>query len=599
MHRRELIDNTRYMIRNWYHWSKKSLILCLVRVPISIAIPALTALVPRVLIDALEENLEPLQLIATVGIFCTLLAAFSWLDPFLGEKTTFAAKIVQVNYRIMSFRKLLRTDYVNLESYEGRRKFEHGRAFASMGGDGANAWVFCYSSISLLTNFFGIFAFLALLIHLNPLLLLIIFATCLVQYILTNWLGNRQTEYREKESHVQMRFRYFYRTALDPKCGKDIRLCGTKDWFIYHIAQAMATHTKLLKKLMRQSVQVSLMQSFLALIRELAAYAFLVAAVLSESIGISEFIFLFGIVTGFSGWILGLSSQYVEMKQIAVQCQRFRDFLDLPDAPNIETKINIEQVDEIVFRNVQFSYDEDSEPVLRDINLTVKRGERIAIVGENGAGKTTLIKLLCGLYSQMSGDILINQHNITTLSLKERFRLFGVIFQDYHFLPMSVAENITLQEIGLEDAERLSVALREADMLDKVSQLPQGHETKLIKQVWKDAVDFSGGEAQRLLLARALYKDAPVLILDEPTAALDPIAESKIYTRYDSLMQGKISFFISHRLASTQFCDRIIYLANGKIEEEGTHEELLAKRGNYWRMFQAQSQYYQKAEVSA
>jgi ABC-type multidrug transport system fused ATPase/permease subunit len=594
-----MLANTRYMLRNWFDWSKKSMLLCIIRIPVCIAVPAITALVPKVMIDALDAKMDPMRLIGTIGLMCALVASVSWLDPFLEAKTTAAAKAIQANYRILAFRKLLRTDYVNLESYEGRRKFEHGCAFASMGEGGNDAWVFCYSSVSLLTNFFGIFAYLVLLSKLNPLLILLIFATCVLQYLLTDWLAKREVEQSEKASHIQMRFRYFYRAATDPKCGKDIRLYGAQDWFLHLIAQAMAVHTKLLRKLMHQTMRVSATQSLLALVREAVAYAFLIVSVLSGRITISDFIFLFGIVTGFSGWILGLSSQYVQIKKIAMQCQKFRDFLDMPDSPSLETGKAFDNVEEICFQNVRFSYDKESEPVLRDINLTVRQGERIAIVGENGAGKTTLIKLLCGLYAPTAGQILINQQDITALSLKERFRLFGVIFQDYHFLPMSVAENISLQKLGEEDSEQLDTALREADMLEKVLQLPYGYESKLIKQVYKDAVDFSGGETQRLLLARALYKDAPVLILDEPTAALDPIAESKIYNRYDRLMKGKISFFISHRLASTQFCDRIVYLANGIIEEEGTHEDLMAKRGNYWRMFQAQGQYYREAGAKA
>lgn len=592
--RKDTLSNTRYMFRNWYVWSKKSLLLSVLRVPVSIVVPAITAYIPKVLIDALERNMEPTKLIATVGAFCALVATISWLDPFLEEKATAAAKAIQANYRILAFQKILRTDYVNLESYEGRRKFEYGRSFASMGGEGSDAWKFCYASVALLTNFFGIFAYLALLAELNPLLILTIFATCILQYLLTNWMSKRELQQEEDTSHVQMRIRYFYRAATNPKYGKDIRIYGVQDWFMNLIAQALAMHTKLLRKLMRQAIHISAIQSLLALVREVVAYAFLIASVLSGRITISDFIFLFGIVTGFSAWILGLSSQYAAMKKIAIQCQKFRDFLDLPDSPAIEGNETLDTVDEIKFQNIQFSYDKKSEPVLRDINLTVRQGERIAIVGENGAGKTTLIKLLCGLYAPASGNIWINHKNSADLPPKERFRLFGVVFQDYYLLPMSVAENISMQKLGEEDTDKLKLALQEAGMLEKISQLPQGYESKLVKEVWKDAVEFSGGETQRLLLARALYKDAPVLILDEPTAALDPIAESKIYERYDRLMQGKMSFFISHRLSSTQFCDRIIYLANGSIEEEGTHAELMAKRGNYWRMFQAQSKYYRR-----
>jgi ATP-binding cassette subfamily B protein len=302
----------------------------------------------------------------------------------------------------------------------------------------------------------------------------------------------------------------------------------------------------------------------------------------------------FGIVTGFSAWVLGISSRLVSLRNISVECGKFREFLEIPDAPQ-ETTTILSDVNSITIQNLSFIYENTEKPVLDDINLTVRRGERIAIVGENGAGKTTLIKLFCGLYRATGGSILFDGHR--DLQIAALRPLFAAVFQDYRFLPMSVAENIALQSAELLNLKRVQNVLEEVGMLEKVNSLPQGLQTRMVPEVWKDAVNFSGGEAQRLLLARALYKGAPILILDEPTAALDPIAESKIYESYARMMQGKTLFFISHRLASTQFCDRILYLANGKIAEEGTHKELLDKRGDYWRMFEAQSRYYRAGRV--
>ena len=253
-------------------------------------------------------------------------------------------------------------------------------------------------------------------------------------------------------------------------------------------------------------------------------------------------------------------------------------------------------MNEIEFKNVSFTYPSADAPTLKNISFQIKKGENIAIVGENGAGKTTLIKLLCGLYTAGEGQILINGENAADYKNEEYFDLFSPVFQDYSFLPLSIAQNVAAKTEY--DKSRVAAALKDAGIYDKIQSFAHGMDTKLIKEVNRDAQDLSGGEKQKLLLAKAIYKNAPVLILDEPTAALDPIAENELYLKYNELTDGKISFFISHRLSSTRFCDRIFFLADGKITESGTHEELMAARGGYYRMYRLQSYYYKEQGVA-
>ena len=226
------------------------------------------------------------------------------------------------------------------------------------------------------------------------------------------------------------------------------------------------------------------------------------------------------------------------------------------------------------------------------MSFKVSRGENIAIVGENGAGKTTAVKLLCGLYCPTSGEILINGKSSRDFSNDSYFKLFSAVFQDYYFMPMTIAENICTASDY--DRKKLFAAFDKAGISEKINSLSLKEKTYMIKDVYKDAADFSGGEKQKLLLAKAIYKNAPVLILDEPTAALDPIAENELYLKYNEMTSGKISFFISHRLSSTRFCDRILLVKDGKIAESGTHEELMALKGLYYRMYQVQSYYYKE-----
>ena len=244
------------------------------------------------------------------------------------------------------------------------------------------------------------------------------------------------------------------------------------------------------------------------------------------------------------------------------------------------------------FKNVCFRYPGAKQDVIHNLNLKVKAGENIALVGVNGAGKTTLVKLLCGFYHPNEGQILIAGREISDYSETEYRKLVGAVFQDMMVMATSVAENIACEKQENIDEPKLRTAMQLADIEDKVLSLPKKEKTAVTNFLDKDGVLFSGGELQRILLARALYKDAPLLLLDEPTSALDPLAETAIYEQYHRLSEGKTTIFISHRLASTKFCDRIIYYENGQVKEDGTHDELMKKNGAYAKMFEIQSQYY-------
>ena len=248
---------------------------------------------------------------------------------------------------------------------------------------------------------------------------------------------------------------------------------------------------------------------------------------------------------------------------------------------------------EICLDHVSFAYEGAERNTISHINLTISPGEKLAVVGLNGAGKTTLIKLICGFLDPTEGAVLLNGKDIRQYNRRDYYRLFSAIFQDFSILEASVAENVA-QSIDAIDLKRVRECIRLSGLTQKVETLPDGLNTKLGRLVYEDGVELSGGQTQRVMLARALYKNAPVLVLDEPTAALDPIAEYDMYLKYSQMTHGRTSVFISHRLASTQFCDRILFLEQGRIVEEGSHKQLLDQKGHYARLFELQSRYYQE-----
>ena len=243
-------------------------------------------------------------------------------------------------------------------------------------------------------------------------------------------------------------------------------------------------------------------------------------------------------------------------------------------------------------KNLSFAYPGSSKLTLEDINVVIQPGEKVALIGLNGAGKTTLVKLICGFYHPTEGEIRINDIPIERFNREEWYSLMAVLFQDAALPAVTLDENLTSQESEEIDRERLENALKLSGFYDVYEKLPEKGRTLLVREVNEGSVDFSGGEKQKMLFARTLYLDTPVVILDEPTAALDPIAENELYLNYGKAMKNRTGIYISHRLSSTRFCDRILLLEHGKIVEEGTHDSLLAGKTRYAELFEVQSRYY-------
>ena len=586
-------DNFKYMLSNWLKWDKKSLKFFFLWVPALVLQPLVTAYIPKAMIDAIDNGVTVGDMTVIVALLSLLLTLTIWLDPFMKELVRGGARIVRMRYAVAAFRKTLTTDYVNIESYEGREKQKRAEAFYnarfSSGAD------FVEQCAHFLVCVIGVIASSVLLYKVNYFMILLILLTCVCEFFLLKTLKTKQSETTDNYSKLSGKFEYFYKLSKNAEASKDIKLYGFSDYlvktaadFIYQIEHINAKYTK-------QSAAISGVRALLNLVRELVAYAYLTYLVLKNRLSVSEFIFCFGIITGFSNWIMNLVFSFMEISRCCTDCALYREFVE-ESVSEGKPEVDFGEVRSIEFSNVFFTYPASDTETIRNMSFKVNKGENIAIVGENGAGKTTAIKLLCGLYYPSEGDILINGRSSKEFSSDSYFDLFSAVFQDYCFMPMTIAENITAEQSY--DKERLFAAFDKAGITDKINSLSEKENTLMVKDVYKNAADFSGGEKQKLLLAKAVYKNAPVLILDEPTAALDPISENELYLKYNELTEDKISFFISHRLSSTRFCDRIQFIRDGAVAESGTHEELMAKKGAYYRMYQTQSMYYGEVGVA-
>lgn len=392
---------------------------------------------------------------------------------------------------------------------------------------------------------------------------------------------------------------YFQTTNImtDPSYGKDIRLYSLIDVLESYCNKLILQFKIISKSVSKKNFQMDGAIAVINIFRDLIVFGYISNLLLKDQIDASQF-FLY--TTGMTSLVVVLQESMKQISSIRKESNRFVHFINLMEEENENLKQVVDRMDladildsssvTIDIVNVSFSYPKANTNVLENLNLSIKSGEKMALVGENGSGKSTLIKLLCKFYKPDSGVIYLNGIDINEIPEHIYWDKIGVVFQDAMVFPFSIKDNITLEEEV--DENRLRNAIDDSSMKEIISGLSNGLDTVLLRILDDDGLDISGGQRQKLYLARALYKDNKFLMLDEPTAALDPLAEAALYEQYHLLTKEKTSLYISHRLSSTKFCDRVAYLKNGKITELGTHDELMNLNGDYKELFQIQAKYY-------
>lgn len=454
-------------------------------------------------------------------------------------------------------------------------------------------------SLRLIGNILASIGLLGLMSTLSPWIMMLIFILVIAQFYFRTEADRFNRNARKSVSEEERK--YFKTTDLmkDPDYAKDIRIYSLINIMEIYAKESLGVLKDIVSKSEKKYIKAELIESFLNIIRDLVVFAYISYMLLESKIQISQF-FLY--TTGAISLVTILQEMLKQMAEIFVYTKGVQAYMELLESPiivedqddiQIRTKVD-KELFTIEIKDLVFRYPNSKENILDNLNLTINSGEKLALVGENGTGKSTLIKILCKLYKPTSGNIYINGVDINEIPEFIYWDLVGVVFQDALLLPFSVKENIALTNDI--DKERFMKSIDDADLDQIISKIQKGVDTTLLRILDDEGIDLSGGQRQKLYLARAIYKRNRFLMLDEPTAALDPLAEAELYEKYNALSKGKTSIYISHRLASTKFCDRVAYIKDGKILEIGSHEELMELGGEYNKIFNIQSKYYKNID---
>ena len=551
-------------------------------------------LVTPMILGCLESRRSLEELLFTIAVFAALICIIRGLRRYF-ETIDFSGRVMFRNRLLgdlnrksmtMSFPDFINERNRNLLSRACQTCYDNSLP-------GEHVWE---SITVLLSSFSGFLIYLYFISNLRFSLALIVGVTAVLSYLAQKRAGRIAYEMNEPIGELYKKIDYIGSVMESPEYAKDIRIFGLGSWVREVKSKTIKAYQSLNNRKERVNCLTEVMDAILAFLRNGIAYFFLIRGAINGEFTAAEFLLYFTAFSGFSDWIVAILNGFSDLRKETIELSTVMEYLEIPDSFLFDGGLVPERgkAHEIRLENVSFKYPGTEKWIIKDMDLTIHKGEKLAVVGLNGAGKSTIVKLITGIYDPTEGRVLLDGVDVKTLDRRKYYDLFSTVFQDYMVMPFTIREAVSNEFGDRSDLDKVKDAIEKAGMKDVVEALPDKYETHLGKEVFLDGMNLSGGQAQRLMLSRALYKNGDMLVLDEPTAALDPLAESDIYQRYSRMTEGKTSIFISHRLASTRFCDRILFLEYGKIREEGTHDELIAMNGGYAELFEVQARYYRE-----
>lgn len=593
-------SNTIYILKKCKEYCPSVLWIALLGILCNSVMSYYLGFVGKLVIDvvgssfAYEEKVTRLVTIVLIGGLVGGLIQYG--GSYAGSKTWY--RYIFVRMRIIEERvaRALRMPYEFLEKAETLDIQE--RASQATGGNNNGVEGMMHLLETLAVNLTTVIVTAVAVSVLDIRLILVLVVLALIQYAYhTFCIRFDKKNVWDQLGNTWRQMNYMERVTQDFDFAKDIRLYSLQSFLL---GKQQKLFEKRWKKFdLHQNIWLThaVIVNIALLMGKAAIYGTLFLAVIKKEMSVGDFTLFFSLATAFSYGLVEFLRRFGDYGRTSLEVDDFRSFMEL-DWQEKEDTVAIPKKEQytIEFKNVSYRYPEADGYALKNLNLTIPAGKKLAVVGLNGAGKTTMIKLLLRLYEPTEGAVFLDGVDIKSYKREEYYKLFAPVFQNIEVMAFPIGENISMKQMQHTDADKAYASAVEAGLKEKIDGLPKGIHTELLKVVDEEGVDFSGGEKQKLALARALYKNAPIVVLDEPTSALDAIAEQNLYQSFDKMIGEKSAVYISHRLASTRFCDHVAMFRGGEMIEYGSHDELMKQQGEYAHMFELQAKYYQEEE---
>lgn len=591
-------SNLKFVLKVMKKYSPMLLFLLPVSAIISVGNRYTVSFLIKYIIDIATNHGTLQQLLITLGIFSVIFITLWNTNSWYNSKSEIKCIIARMN--LILEKNLITMTMPFIYTEDPNMLDCNQKASQAVGGNQQGVEGMMHIILNFSGSLGAVIAGLSIISTINFKIVILMIAIALANFFISNLANKWCKKHVWDELAPWWRKRWYMDIALgDFSYAKDIRMFGLKNYLTHKFQEINKIRFNYQKKNNRVWLLVSIASSFFWVISQVLIYIYLIRCIFAKTITIGNFTLYLSATATFFECVMSLLNSITNFLNNSRYVDDFRSFYEMPELrqnlPDQKTnlpKLQPQSQYEFEFQNVSFKYPRAERFALQNVSIKIKAGERLAVVGLNGAGKSTFIKLLLRLYQPTEGKILLNGTDIQTYDLNSYFKIFAPVFQEVNLFAMSFAENVSMKSLENTDKDLAHQSVVQSGLEEKLDSLEKGLDTQLLKVIYDDGIDLSGGQKQKLALARALYKNSPVVVLDEPTAALDAIAESKLYSDFDKLIGGKTSIYISHRLSSTQFCNNVAMFKDGKLIEYGTHESLLKQNGEYANMFKIQAQYY-------
>jgi len=589
------LQNMMYVCKGAWEYEKRVYLYFGIFTVLTSVSPFIGIFFPKFILEELMGEKRQQKLIILLVAFFIISSIVGYLTVYLRQIYYPCMMKIRFEYINDHSKRCMTTDFKNTEDSTFLNDME--TAFRGINNNDSGIEGMLHSSFKIVGSLIAFVGYIAIVLSLNIFLLIYLVINVMISYFLTFKVKKFEHSKKDDISDNDRRVNYLYNIMYDFSYGKEMRIYKISDWVANLFKKYKEDRLEIHKQIKFKNLYVGIVDVLLFIIREGIIYGYLIYLVITNKLSIPNFTMYFAAIASFSDWFNNIIKDIATMRGQSLDICDLRKFIEKVDEMETKNTMNMPSGPyEFEFRNVSFKYPGSDHYIYKNLNLKIPKGQKLAIVGHNGAGKTTFIKLLGRLYDVTDGEILLGGINIKCFSKSEYYQRFSAVFQEVKVLAFSIAENITLSEKDNIDYKKLNNCIENAGLLGKVNTLKNGVNTSIQKIIDDEGIEFSGGENQKIAMARALYKDGDIMILDEPTAALDALAEYNTYINFNKMVKNKTAIYISHRLASTHFCDNIAMFEKGELVEYGTHDELLALKGKYADMFETQAKYYKESE---